>query len=166
MIQRAQTIYLGLAFICMALLLFFPIFSIDVKALDGDITMTAFFGKDGLVGEGLTTGSFPMSYSFIGLAVLTFACILLFKKRPRQLLLTRLNLMLHILLVLGVYGFYFFGASYVQSAMSEMNGIAVEIGFYMNLGFFFLIPPVAFLFLAIRGIKRDENLVNSLDRIR
>mgnify|MGYP001942958990 CR=1 FL=1 len=166
MIQRAQTIYLGLAFICMVLLLFFPIFSIDVKSLESGVTMSAVFGKDGVVGEGLTTGHFPLSNVFIGLALMTFTCILLFKKRPRQLLLTRLNLILHVLVVLGIYGFYYFGASFVQSGMSAMDGTAVEIAFSMELGFFFLIPTIAFIFLAIRGIKRDENLVNSLDRIR
>lgn len=166
MIQRAQSIYLTLAFVCMVLLLFFPIFSIEVNALGGDLSTEAFFGKDGVVGGGLTTGQFPMSYVYIALAVLTFACLLLFKKRPRQLLLTRLNFIIHLLLVIAIYSFYYFGASLVQSGITIPDGGVVEITFFMELGFFFLIPTIAFLFLAIRGIKRDENLVNSLDRIR
>ncbi|NOQ74484.1 MAG: DUF4293 family protein [Crocinitomix sp.] len=166
MIQRAQTIYLAFAFGCMVVLLFFPIFSIEANSLDGDVFLTAFFGKDGLVGDGLPAGSFPMSYIFIGLAVLTFACILLFKKRPRQLLLTRLNFILHLLLVIGVYSFYYFGASLVETGVANAHGVEVDVVFIMELGFYFLIPTLAFLFLAIRGIKRDENLVNSLDRIR
>ena len=166
MIQRAQTIYLVLAFACMVLLLFFPIFSIEVNGLEGDLTIDAVFGKDGDVGAGLTEGLFPMSYIFIGLALLTFASILLFKRRPRQLLLTRLNFILHLLLVIAIYSFYYFGSSLVESGITIPDGGTVEVAFFMELGFFFLIPTIAFLFLAIRGIKRDENLVNSLDRIR
>jgi hypothetical protein len=166
MIQRAQTIYLALALACMVLLLFFPIFSIEATALDGDLSIDAVFGKDGVVGTGLTVGSFPMSYVFIGLSALTLVCIFLFKKRPRQLLLTRLNFILHLLLVLAIYSFYYFGSSLVESGVTIPDGGTVEVVFFMELGFFFLIPTIAFLFLAIRGIKRDENLVNSLDRIR
>ncbi len=166
MIQRAQTIYLGLAFICMVLLLFFPIFSVEIEAIGTDFKMEALFGKDGVVGEGLTSGKFPLSYVFITLALMSFAGILLFKKRPRQLLLTRLNLILHVILVIGIYVFYYFGDSFVQSGLEAMDDSEVKVVFFMEVGFFLLIPTIAFIYLAIRGIKRDENLVTSLDRLR
>jgi len=166
MIQRAQTIYLLLAFICMALLLAFPIFSIEVSAASIDFKIDAFFGKDGVVGEGLTTGKFPLYFVFIGLALLSFGTILLYKKRPRQLLFCRLNFILHLLLVIGVYTFYYFGSSIVERAIANTTGEEVEIRFFMEVGFFLLIPTIAFLWLAIRGIRRDENLVKSLERLR
>lgn len=167
MIQRAQTVYLALAFVCMVLLLFFPIFSVEIKTPDNDMLVAGEFGKDGVVGSGLESGSLGMYWVFIGLALLSMAGIFLYKKRRRQLLVTRLNFVLHLLLVIGVYAFYYFGKSFLASGVgAAAGGIEVEVTFFMELGFFLLIPTVAFIYLAIRGIKRDENLINSLDRLR
>ena len=166
MIQRVQTIYLALAFICMVLLLFFPIFGIEMTSVSGDVNFMAEFGKNGIVGEGFEEGNLPVSYIYIGLALLTFATLLMYKKRPRQLLLCRLNLILHVVFVLGVYAFYYFGKSFIQEGIKNTLGEDTTVAFSMEIGFFFLIPTIAFLYLAIRGIKRDENLINSLDRLR
>lgn len=166
MIQRIQSIYLALAFICMALLLIFPIFTIELSAPDNDFVAVAEFGKDGIVGPNGIVGNLPLSYVIISLALLTFASILMFKKRPRQLLLCRLNLILHVFLVLGIYGFYYFGESFVIEGLKANNAEEVSVVFYMSTGFFLLIATVAFIYLAIRGIKRDEKLINSLDRLR
>lgn len=166
MIQRIQTVYLVLAFICMALLLIFPIFSVDLVSAQTGITITAEFGKDGLVGPGTEAGNMPISYIYISLALLTAFCIFMYKKRKRQLLFTRLNLILHFLFIVGVYVFYFFGQSFVTEALQQSSEYDVEVKFFMEVGFFLLIPTLAFLYLAIRGIKRDENLVSALDRLR
>ncbi len=165
MLQRVQTIYFILAFTCMALLLVFPIFSIWIEA-SGMQEVYAQFGSEGLSGEGVDEGNLPLSYAFISLALFTAACLLMYKKRPRQLLLTRINLILHILLVIGVYVFYYLGRGLLEERLTDFYGTEVFVSFRMEVGFFLLIPTVAFLFLAIRGIKRDENLVKSLDRIR
>ncbi|WP_083261306.1 DUF4293 domain-containing protein [Crocinitomix algicola] len=165
MIQRIQSIYLLLAFICMTMLLFFPVFSIELSQPDTE-TIKALLTKDGIVsGQNLVT-ELPLFYVYILLALLSIACILLYKKRPRQLMITRINLILHVLLVLGIYTFYFFGEPFVMDGLSDGVYENAKIVFLMDTGFFFLIPPVAFIFLAIRGIKRDENLVNSLNRLR
>lgn len=166
MIQRAQTIYLGLAFISMALLLFFPVFSVEMTSPGGEVSLTAELNQNGVVGEGFESGNFPLSFFYIGLALLSAVCILMYKNRPRQLLLTRLNLILHVLFVLGIYAFYFFGKSFVQEGVTAVSDVEVDVVFYMGVGFFLLIPTIAFIYLAIRGIKRDENLVQSLDRLR
>ena len=166
MIQRVQSIYLILAFICMTLLLFFPIFSVEMETLTGDMSFTAVVGKDGVIGDGFEAGKFPLSNVFISLALLTVVTILLYKKRPRQLLMCRLNLILHFLLVVVIYAFYFFGKPFIQERIQSSIGEDVTVNFHMQLGFFFLIPTLAFLFLAVRGIKKDELLIKSLDRIR
>ena len=166
MIQRAQSVYLGLAFICMVLLLVFPVFSVEMASINGDVQLSALFGKDGVVGDGFESGTLPLSYIYISLALLSFAGILMYKKRPRQLLICRLNFVLHIILVLGIYAFYYFGKSFIKEGIEITTGSEVNVTFYMEMGFFLLIPTVAFIYLAIRGIKRDQNLVNSLDRLR
>jgi hypothetical protein len=162
MIQRAQTIYLGLAFICMVLLLVFPIFSVEVSA-EGAST-TAVFGAYGVIGEA-ESNEFPVYIVIIILALLSAAGILLYKKRPRQLLICRLNLILHLLFTAGVYLFYYFGKAFVSNGIT-VEGVNAEVIFGMETGFFLMIPALAFIWLAIRGIKRDEKLVKSLDRLR
>ena len=98
MIQRIQTIYLALAIICMSLLLFFPIFSIEIGSADGDVKMLADFGKEGVMGQdGLEIAKMPIKVIYISLAALTFLTLIFFKKRKRQLLLCRLNLFFHVI---------------------------------------------------------------------
>ncbi len=168
MLQRAQTIYLLLAFTCMMLLLVFPIFSVDIKAIvfEGEdvINGTAEFGAYGLTGEDVG-GEFPIYLVIITLCLLSAGGIMLYKKRPRQLLICRLNLIFHLLFTAGVYFFYYFGKSLVSDGIT-VQGSTAEITFGMEIGFYLMIPSLAFIWLAIRGIKRDENLIKSLDRLR
>jgi hypothetical protein len=170
MIQRIQTIYLALAIICMSLLLFFPIFSIEIISADGDLKILADFGKDGvMVQDGLEIAQMPkmpIKFIYISFIALTFLTLIFYKRRKRQLLLCRLNLFFYVIFVLGIYAIYFFGKSFIVENIANQGEGKVELTFFMELGFFFLIPTIAFLYLAIRGIKNDENLVNSLDRIR
>jgi hypothetical protein len=151
----------------MSLLLFFPIFSIEIGSADGDVKMLADFGKDGVIGQdGMEIAKMPIKFIYFSFIALTFLTLILFKKRKRQLLLCRLNLFFYVIFVLGIYAVYYFGKSFIVENIANPGVGTVELTFFMELGFFFLIPTIAFLYLAIRGIKNDENLVNSLDRIR
>lgn len=166
MIQRVQTIYLLLAFVLMLLLMVFPIFTIEYQYGDEAIFQTSYLNGNGLVDtDGTVRAALPLTYFYFSLALLTAVCILFYKKRPRQLLLTRLNLIFHILFVAGVYAIYF-SESLVIKGVEEMAGELLTVQISMNIGFFLLIPTIAFIWLAIRGIKRDEMLVTSLDRLR
>jgi uncharacterized membrane protein SirB2 len=166
MIQRIQSVYLLLAFLCMVLLLFFPIFSVEASSADGEVILKAVVDQNGVNGADLKDGSFPLYLVYIALALFSAACILLYKKRPRQLMITRINLILHLLLIVGIYVFYYFGAGFVEEGVKNLTGKETTVIFYMEVGFFILIPAFAFIMLAIRGIRRDENLVKSLDRLR
>ena len=166
MIQRIQSIYLLLAFLCMTLLLFFPIFSVEASSVNGDVVLKAVVDQNGVNGADLKEGSFPLYLVYITLALFSVACIFLYKNRPRQLMITRINLILHLLLIVGIYVFYFFGAGFVEEGVKNLTEKETTVIFYMEAGFFILIPSFAFVILAIRGIKRDENLVKSLDRLR
>lgn len=162
MIQRVQTIYLLLAFICTSLLLAFPIFTITAEN-GGEYVVD--FGAYGLHGDGVEA-SFPIYLMFMTSALFSIAAVLMYKRRPRQLMIARLNLIIHALITVGIYTFYYMGESYVISALSESAGTNPTMSFDMAVGFYLLIPPLAFIWLAIRGIKRDEELVRSLDRLR
>ena len=54
----------------------------------------------------------------------------------------------------------------VTKGVQETAGETLTIQLFLDTGFFLIIPTVAFIWLAIQGIKRDEMLVNSLDRLR
>lgn len=171
MLQRIQTIYLFISVVCLTLLVWFPIFSIEVSS---EITvnmetisqtLTGDFGIYGLTGD-FSKGEFPIFYYVLVLQLLTLLGILFFKNRPRQLLICRLNLILTFIFVGVVYVFYYAGPGIIKNYLPAEVKDAAEITFYMAPGFFLVIPPLAFLLLAIRAIKRDEKLVKSLDRLR
>ncbi len=165
MIQRIQTIYLLLAFICSAILLFIPVFSLDVYFFEEDknsVILTAYgFQKD------QTLVSFPFYIFFILSSLLTFMAILFYKNRPKQIKITRLNLIINLMISGGFLIFSLFGKNAIINSLKEEGfGNIEKIQFVPNLGYFLLFLTLPFLFLAIRGIKSDENLVKSLDRLR
>ncbi len=81
--------------------------------------------------------------------LLTFLSILLFKKRTKQLLINKVQIFLHI-----VYSLI----------------IIIDLIIYKSSNSFIniLIPTfcLIFIFLANKFIKRDEDLIKSIDRIR
>ena len=177
MIQRVQTIYLTLALICMALLILFPLFSV-VATTDG-VTIAGEVNSHGFAiteapttdAEGMTFKTaepvdLPIYLIFMSLALFSAASIMLYKNRKRQLLFCRFNFILHILVVISFYVFYYLGQTALATAMAEKTAAEVDIAFSMEIGFYLLIPTIPFLFLAIRGIKNDEKLLKSIDRIR
>ncbi|MEO9532805.1 MAG: DUF4293 domain-containing protein [Crocinitomicaceae bacterium] len=177
MIQRIQTIYLTLALICMSLLILFPLFSVDATSqgvqISGEmnshgfaITETPTLDENGMSFEKPEPIDLPIYLIFMSLALITAASIMLYKNRKRQLLFCRLNFILHLLLVISFYAFYYLGQEALAKAMTERAGESVDVAFNMEIGFYLLIPTIPFLYLAIRGIKNDEKLLKSIDRIR
>lgn len=187
MIQRVQSIYLALAFVCTTLLLLFPLFSTTAvsNAEGDDLAVTAEFGPYGLIftsevssidqsntqyqafgnlADNPQSGKFPVYLTFIALSLFSLATLFLYKKRKRQLLFCRLNLLLHVLILTGVYAFYYLGTAAIKKALPATADLTIS--FTLEIGFYLLLATIPFLFLAIRGIKNDENLVKSLDRLR
>ena len=89
----------------------------------------------------------------IGSAVLVFLSILNFKKRQLQFVLNRLNIILNFVL-LGVFVYRSLTLS-GETLVSE-KGIGVLLP----------IISIVFLVMANKAIKRDEDLVKSVDRLR
>jgi hypothetical protein len=81
--------------------------------------------------------------------LLSFIALFLYKNRKRQLTLTIINTILSIALV----------AVYFLQIQKFQTGI-------LSLSCIFTLAIPLFLFLAARGIWRDEKLVKSLDRLR
>ena len=162
MLQRKQTIYLFLAFLCVVLILFFPIFNIetiqDGEIFEGSFTAYGFQTQDGAV-VGL-----PIYIVLIVMAMLSALGVFLYRNRARQLMVCRVNLLLHILVTVSFAVFFYMGQSLiVENTVADSTA---EVSFGLDVGFFLLVASIPFLLLAIRGIKQDEQLLRSIDRIR
>lgn len=177
MIQRIQTVYLVLTLFCTALLLYFPLLTItitqDGQSVGGTVGAYGFQLTDvpSAVGESVFPASkrgvdAPIYLFVIVLMALSVAAILGYKNRRRQLVICRLNMVGHLLSVAAFYGFYYAGQPFLEKAINEGESSAVAVEFATATGFFLLIPTLPLLWLALRGIKRDEALLQSVERFR
>jgi hypothetical protein len=137
MIQRLQTLYLLLALIITGVLPFlFPLWTLN--------NGKAFYFV------------FDLKYvSLFGLSTtLSLLSILSFKKRQNQFVIGRLNIILNLIL-LGLFVYYLLNVSGEAAAVSEKG-----------IGMFLPIVAIVLLVLANKAIKKDEDLVKSVDRLR
>ncbi|MFV7236720.1 MULTISPECIES: DUF4293 domain-containing protein [Flavobacterium] len=137
MIQRIQTIYLFLAFVVTGILPFFiPLWTMNNGS-------DYFFMQDQVyvVLFGLST-------------TLTLLSIVSYKKRQNQFVIGRLNIILNLIL-LGLFVYRSLNLSGETLAVSEKG-----------IGMFLPIVAIVLLVLANKAIKKDEDLVKSVDRLR
>ncbi len=136
MIQRIQTIYLLLSAAVSAGL----IFVLHLWTNSEDLPV---FAKDEYLYLGL----------FLGSALLSLVSIFSFKNRKFQFVLWRLNIILNFILL----GFFVY-----QLLMPPRESHISEKG----VGIFIPILSIVLLVLANKAIKKDEDLVKSVDRLR
>ncbi|WP_179351648.1 DUF4293 domain-containing protein [Winogradskyella vidalii] len=136
MIQRIQTLYLFLAAVISAGLIF-------VFHLWTDNQGAKVFALDNYLYLGL----------FLGSALLSLISIFRFKDRKSQFVLGRLNIILNFIL-LGIF-------VYQSLSLSGETNVS-EKGIGMLLPIF----SIVCLVLANKAIKKDEDLVKSVDRLR
>ncbi|MDQ6470699.1 DUF4293 domain-containing protein [Flavobacterium sp. LHD-80] len=138
MLQRIQTVYLILTFVITGVLLFFiPLWSLNNgKAF--------YFMQDQVytVLLGLST-------------MLTIISIISYKKRQNQFVMNRLNIILNLIL-LGLF---------VYRSLN-LSGETVNAVSEKGIGMFLPIVAIVLLVLANKAIKKDEDLVKSVDRLR
>jgi len=140
MLQRIQTVYLFIAFLATGIFPFvFPL------CVDGN-------GQDFMFVQNL-------AYVLLfGLStMLSVISILTFKKRKKQFVMGRLNIILNLIL-LGLFVY--------QSL--NLSGEADHEKFVSEKGIGMILPIVSIVFLSLanRAIKKDEDLVKSVDRLR
>ena len=137
MLQRIQTIYLLLAFVAAGVLPFFiPLW-------------TLVDGKEYLFMQN------QVYVALFGLSTtLTVVSIVSFKKRQNQFVIGRLNIILNLIL-LGLFVYRSLNVSGETPAVSEKG-----------IGMFLPIVAIVLLVLANKAIKKDEDLVKSVDRLR
>lgn len=150
MLQRIQTVYLLLAFICMVVSLFTNL------AMFSYVDGTANFKAMGFYNNGELLFS-TWSLLVIGIisAVLFLIIIFIYKWRILQIRFSIFN----IFIILGYYGLIAF---YILKRNPEANSVFERAGIGMVLPF----VAIVFSYLAIRKIAADEALIRSLNRIR
>lgn len=138
MIQRIQTVYLILTFLVTGVLMFFiPLWTLN--------TGKAFYFMQDQVYTillGLST-------------MLTIISIISYKKRQNQFVMGRLNIILNLIL-LGLF---------VYRSLN-LSGETVSAVSEKGIGMFLPIVAIVLLVLANKAIKKDEDLVKSVDRLR
>ena len=137
MIQRIQTLYLALSLTISGVLPFvFPLWS----TVDG---------KEYLFMQN------QLYVILFGLSTtLSLLSIISFKKRQHQFVIGRLNIILNLIL-LGLFVYHSLNLSGETPAVSEKG-----------IGMFLPILAIVLLGFANKAIKKDEDLVKSVDRLR
>ena len=136
MLQRIQTIYLLFATGISAGL----IFVFNLWSTNDNVVV---YAKDEMLYLGL----------FLGSALLSLISIFSYKNRKSQFMLGRLNIILNFIL-LGVFVYQSLNLSGESNVSEKGIGILLPI------------VSIVFLVLANKAIKKDEDLVKSVDRLR
>jgi len=96
----------------------------------------------------------PLSGGQMLILIILFVSIFKFKNRKLQIQLNRLCVFLNVLLVGGIF--------YYTTMIEEKTGAAPEYGFAA----IFPLIAIILLFMANNGIRKDEKLIRSADRLR
>ena len=136
MIQRIQTLFLLIVGLISGVLPFFLNLWVEIGGKE-------VFAQDEVL----------VSLVFYTVTVLAVVSIVMYKKRQNQFVVNRLNMILNLFLL----GFFVY-----RSLSLSGETIVSEKGIGMLIPVF----SIVFLVLANRAIKKDEDLVKSVDRLR
>jgi len=152
--QRIQTLYLLIGMLQNGLL-----FGVSLAVLNWEDSAYTFQlgGMSSEAGELTYSSTSLMVVCFFSMLI-SLIVILMFKKRQLQIKLSQLNLFVQVILVALI----FFLIDEAAKSIGNTEGIIIEYG----IGTYLSLIPMIFIYLAIRGIKKDEALVRAADRIR
>lgn len=162
MIQRRQTIYMLLSAIVSALLFFMPLASFDAN---GNVMKFTIFGIQNPL-ENLTlstTYTWPLVVLTILMVLAPIVTIFLYKKRELQVRLCRLNMLVTIIFIGLIFLYY---ESDLQQVIAAVEGDEYQLDVAYFIGMVFPLINLVLEILAIRGIKKDIELLKSIDRLR
>lgn len=111
--------------------------------------------------QALPLVSFPFYLISIFMVLLALATLLSYKKLKTQQKLGRFTFVINAIALVFVIIVFYGLRSQMKNAIEPL-----EVGTSLGIGFYCFIAALAFSFLANIGIKRDINLIESIDRIR
>lgn len=157
MLQRVQTLYWILAGICISFLNF-GVTIFEFHSSKSDIIFSLF--KIETIDKVTSTSEKSNQY-FYFFTILIFVLIVLaissFKKIKKQMKLGRIVFFLYLLEVVFLLLVSSFPKIFIGVEASSKS---------LGIGFFIAVVGLPFTFLANLGVKRDKNLLDSLDRLR
>ena len=157
MIQRILTVWLLLCSLVLFALFMFPfVWYIDLVGLGKNIYVTGVYSSANNVAT-KETGFLLMTIATVILALIPIFIIFLYKNRKLQL-----NMILVQVILICLFAVWMF-----ITANNILDLINQHIG-ANNIGIGFFLLPVSILCLsfAIRGIRNDNKLIKSADRLR
>ncbi len=160
MLQRPQTLFfLAIVGICVMLMFSDTVFytaenTTTKEKYSIEYDQTEMTAADGTAKEGNT---WLVSFA-AAIAALSLASLLAFKNRKLQALLSSFNFLFILGLIVMMYMY--------SIHMSYFEGLNADVA--SSFTFAALLPLALLLcnFLALRGIKKDEQLIRSMDRLR
>lgn len=158
MIQRVQTLYLGIAIILLSIVTF----GAELVSFSNETTRYT-FNSYGMLeyaqqsGDLIGKKGYPLYIATIALILLCFLCIMSYKSLARQFRLGRMIFFIYFLNVVLLVLFSTLGDGFIDEQIQSRE---------MGLGFLLFVAGFPFTFLANVGIKRDKKLLESVDRIR
>lgn len=154
MLQRVQSIYLLLALVSSGLMLLFPLADfINGEQID---SFLYFYGVQPLDETlDVVMNTIPLAALLGGISVLVFITIFMYKNRNLQTRLCVFNMLLQV----GALGLIYFYSVYLPE---EIGVTSYKFSFIA----IFPVITLIFLFMANKGIRKDEALIRSMDRIR
>ena len=155
MLQRVQTIWLFFATAAIFSLFLFPY--LQVLNADGTAKALKVTGVYQNINDQVvqTEPFLALTIATVVVGLLPFLIIFFYRNRKKQINLCYLTIVI-------ILGFSFW---LVQTAKNALGDITLQFG---NYGIGVILPSLAILFiiLALRGIRNDEKLIRSADRLR
>lgn len=154
MIQRIQSLYFFLAMVSMAVAIVFP--ATRFVGENGQEYLLQVWGiiEAGSDSSSVLINTIPLLVLYLSIPLLLLITLFAFRKRSRQIRLSIFT----ILLMIGSLALLYFYRRY------GMTNLKAEAFFTINAA----LPIVAAIltYLGFRGVKKDEELIRSYDRIR
>ena len=169
MLQRIQSIFIALGVVSAQLAIYTELFKVKFKTLLEGNEVEAALSYSGISNEVVANGSIltleVTQHWFLPLVVVILCLVgvytlLQFKNRPLQMRLLR---------ILGLASLLTIGALFLATnwMVGEVTSAEQLIGVeYNGIGSIGLIISAVSYFVASRFVKKDEDLVKSIDRIR
>ena len=152
MLQRIQTVFLFLSLLVIGILFFLPL--MGIKELSGTVWLLLDGGVFQQGTDRLLFATIPLQV-ILGISILlSGVAIFLFKSRSWQMRLTIYNMVIQLGIIAIIILYTWKAALEVEgSVLLQFATILPIAGFILNL-------------MAFRGIRRDELLIKTLNRIR
>ncbi len=147
MIQRIQTVFLFLSAVLAGFLFFIPIASFD---LGNEIVNLSIFGVEN------HSGALLLLILAVLMLAVPFVTIFMYKKRELQLKLSSFNVFLNALFCGLIFLFY------VDNIREKLSAETV----IYNFGVYVPLINMVLSILAMRWIRKDIELIKSVDRLR